>query len=185
MTAKPPDPSPSVVSEDTTEEPTQPEAMESEQSVEFFQPPKLAVPWTYEVQHATGDAISGPHDILTLRQMLYDGRLVGTERIRIPATGGHDAPGPFLILKEIPALAELVELLKDPRGQDRGPKRLARWKKDASVLEAPAAPELPQSTEDKRAAKEQADMLEFRRKLKWVAVFIAASAVLFWLLIQL
>jgi len=60
--------------------------------------------WEYELQFASGDAVRGPYDVLTLREMLYAGRLTGDERVRAPSTST------YLRLGDLPEFAQVLEI---------------------------------------------------------------------------
>ena len=49
-----------------------------------------AQPVEFELQFAVGDAIQGPFDRVTLREMLFTGRLTGDERVRVPGSSSFE-----------------------------------------------------------------------------------------------
>lgn len=49
--------------------------------------PTRPAPGALELQRATGDSWTGPHDRATLRAGVYSGKLTGQERVRAPGAG--------------------------------------------------------------------------------------------------
>lgn len=104
-------------------------------------------PWEFELQFAVGDQVQGPWDRMHLREQLYQGRLTGDERIRVPGAGDWQRLG------DRPEFAEILRLLGKDEPKVVGQKRIAGWKKGggapaASAAAAPpgapsAAPEAP------------------------------------------
>lgn len=74
----------------------------------------VPLPLELELQRALGDAIEGPYDRITLQEMLYTGRLNGTERVRVP---GEVA---FHTLSERPELAFVRERFHSEAVRARG-----------------------------------------------------------------
>lgn len=100
-----------------------------------------ALPAAFELQLAQGDSIQGPYDRVTLREMLYLGRLTGDERVRVP---GKSA---FTRLADHPEFA--VVLAVSDRVQAPVAARAARggWKRtDAGLSAADAAAEVGEPT---------------------------------------
>lgn len=94
-----------------------------------------AGPITFELQHAIGDAVQGPFDRITLREMIYAGRLTGDERIRIPGTSA------FTRLADRPEFAAVLAV--SDRGTSHPAPRSVRggWRRADGG--PPGAPELP------------------------------------------
>lgn len=98
--------------------------------------------WEFELQFATGDVVKGPYDRLTLREMLYTGRLTGDERIRLPEGGQFERLG------DRPEFAEVIDILGPRRNAAR---RSGGWRRSTRVTKSggvevhlePAQPEPP------------------------------------------
>lgn len=74
----------------------------------------VPLPVELELQRAQGDAIEGPYDRITLQEMLYTGRLTGTERVRVPGEAA------FHTLSDRPELAFVRERFHGEAVRARG-----------------------------------------------------------------
>ena len=90
--------------------------------------------WEFELQFATGDVVKGPYDRLTLREMLYTGRLTGDERIRLP--GGSQ----FERLADRPEFQEVIAVLGPRQTTSR---RSGGWRRSTQPVTKVLAPGQP------------------------------------------
>lgn len=74
-----------------------------------------AQPIEFELQFAVGDAIQGPYDRITLREMLYTGRLTGDERVRIPGSSSFEK------LSRRPEMAGVLALVEKRKAANARP----------------------------------------------------------------
>jgi len=94
----------------------------------------------FELQFAQGDAIQGPYDRYTLRQMVYTGRLAGDERIRPPG-------GDFCALKERPEFAVVLDSQRGVRRPSMRPPGKARPTATKKTVSAPKVRRRPAPAE--------------------------------------
>ena len=95
--------------------------------------PTRPAPGALELQRATGDGWTGPHDRATLRAGIYSGKLTGQERVRAPGAG-EGSP-----LREAAWAASLCALLERDR---RGVRHVV----SPAPAAAPASPAAPPAT---------------------------------------
>ncbi len=104
--------------------------------------PALPPAFEFELQRSRGDAVDGPFDRLTLREMLYTGRLRGQELVRIPGQTS------FQPIAERPEFGEILHLLGKVSDEPQGERRITGWKTakpaktvaDKAVSAPPTAP---------------------------------------------
>ena len=124
--------------------------------------------WEFELQRSRGDQVEGPFDRLTLREMVYTGRLTGTELVRAPGQT-H-----FKELRQLPEFHEVLVLIGAESAESRGEHRISGWKvapskeKPAPVLATP-----PPAPVEKKG----------RSPIVVVGVLLVVAAVMFALLL--
>jgi hypothetical protein len=94
-----------------------------------------AQPIEFELQFAVGDAIQGPYDRITLREMLYTGRLTGDERVRIPGSSSFEK------LSRRPEMAGVLALVEKRKAANARPAAPAPRPAEPRPAPAGAAPE--------------------------------------------
>jgi len=87
----------------------------------------VAPDYEFELQRAQGDVVEGPFDLLHLREMIYTGRLRGSERVRVPGSSTFQQLGDHAALREVLVLVGRLQP-DEPQGE----RRISGWQSVSS-----------------------------------------------------